>query len=86
MRFLLAGLIKIGNLSYEARHVLAVFVLGFSGGVRGPTLIALILVITVSQPFDGLKAATGLRHQKWATLIGFAPIGSLVALGISRFL
>ena len=85
MRFLLAGLIKIVNLSYEVHHFLAVCFLVFPGGVRGPVLIALVLVISVNRSFDGLPSCDRTTSSKVGLLLAFAPIRSLVAGGISRF-
>ena len=48
-------------------------------------LIALVLVISVPRPFDGLPRCDRTTSSKVGPLLEFAPIRSLVAGGISRF-
>ena len=75
MRVLLARLIKIENLSYEVRKFWPFLFWAFPGGVRGSVQIAHVIVISVYRSFDGWPAATGLRHQKLAPLLGLHQSG-----------
>ena len=64
VRFLLACLIKIVNLSYEVHPFWLCSFWFLSGGVRGPLSIAHVFVISVFRSFDGLPRCDKTTSSK----------------------
>ena len=85
MRFLLACLIKIVNLSYEVHHFWPCLFWFLSGGVRGPMSIAHVFVISVPRSFDGLPRCDKTTSSKSWPSSRVAPIRLLVALAVRGF-
>ena len=64
VRFLLACIIKIVNLSYEVHPFWLCLFWFLSGGVRGPLSIAHVFVISVFRSFDGLPRCDKTTSSK----------------------